>query len=102
MHEQPNIAASAERTHRADLASSGGAALLGAGVAALLGPRLQGAGIALSLLLLGGLLHGWGMVERRRLERASGLVRRWWWNALWWACWLGLAALGAFILLRQK
>ena len=87
------------RSKRADLASSSGAGLLGAGLATLLG--LAGLAWTLGLVVVGSLLHGWGMVERRRLEREAGAPARWWWDALWWGCWLTLAALGALLVARR-
>ena len=87
-----------DRTKRADLASSGGAGLLGAGLAALVG--LTGIAWTLGLLLTGVVLHGWGMIEHRRLERDGGLVAGWWWDALWWGCWIAILALGAWLVFR--
>ena len=72
---------------KADLASVIGAAILGVGLGALtaryvdLGP----AGVA---LVVGIVLHAWGMLERHRLDTATPRV--WWAEALYWACWLGI------------
>jgi hypothetical protein len=82
------------RSKRADLASAGGAGILGAGVGALLlgsfdadAARL----VAMGCIAIGIVLHGWGMLARHRLE--SGAAAPLAWNALYWLCWILLALL---------
>ena len=66
----------ATRRKQVDLAASGGAGLLGAGVGALFADWLHPVGIP--LLVVGTALQGWGMLVRHRVER-RGEVRlpRW-------------------------
>ena len=83
---------------RADLLSSLGAGILGAGIALLWANSM--AEFALPILLLGLLSHSLGMFQKHRLERGEH-VRLWWAEFLYWFCWLVLAALLAYIVLRQ-
>jgi hypothetical protein len=78
-----------DRQKHADLASSGGAGVLGAGLGALLAD--WAAPYAMALLALGALLHGWGMLEKRRLDAGAALPL--WSRSLYWLCWIVLAAL---------
>jgi hypothetical protein len=79
----------------AELASSLGAGVVGAGLA-LLAADLLGP-FALPILLAGLLLHGTGMTLKHRLESAAR-APLWWENALFWACWIALAALAGAVL----
>jgi hypothetical protein len=63
--------------------------VLGIGLGALLGNVLGGFG--LPLLLAGALVHGWGMFDKHRLERAAGAPDVRWHAFLYWTCWLLLA-----------
>jgi len=83
---------------RVELASSAGAGILGAGLGALFGDWL-GPG-AVPLLLVGAALHGWGMLARRRQERAGGMALPAWSVALWWLCWAALLALAVYLAAR--
>jgi len=78
----------------AELASGLGAIVLGAGLALVLPPWLRT--YALPLLLGGILVHGIGMSLKFRLERRLGPLL-WWERALFWLCWLCLAALALWI-----
>jgi len=78
----------------AELASGLGAIFLGVGLG-LLAPGWLHA-IGWPLLLVGVGVHGAGMTLKHRLERRDGPTA-WWENALYWACWVGLAALLAWI-----
>lgn len=78
----------------AELASGVGAIVLGAGGALMLPEWLRA--YALPLLVVGALVHGLGMTLKARLERRDG-PPLWWEQALFWLCWLGLAALGMWI-----
>ena len=81
------------RQKRAELASSAGAGVLGVGLGALFAQ--WAAPFAVALLFLGVLLHGWGMVERHRLEAGSTLPS--WSKGLYWVCWVLLAILMIWI-----
>ena len=83
---------------RAELLSSLGAGVLGAGIALLL-PKQLGP-YAIPILLLGLISHSVGMTQKHRLEQQSHVIRIWWSEALYWLCWLGLAALLLLIVIR--
>jgi len=86
------------RIKRAELLSSIGAGVLGAGIALLLANIL--ARYAAPILLLGLVAHAGGMFQKHRLEQHGENVRVWWVEALYWLCWLALAVLFLFILIR--
>ena len=89
-----------QRARQADLASTVGAGVLGAGLSALLARYLDVEAFAAAVIVIGVVLHGWGMFERRRLEDHT--TRRVWWSeALYWLCWAGLAAISAVLILRR-
>jgi hypothetical protein len=86
------------RMKRADLASSGGAGILGAGLGMLLMGLLPAAvaiSVALALTVIGGALHGWGMYERHRIEGGMDVPQ--WSRALYWLCWIALGILLVWI-----
>jgi hypothetical protein len=85
------------RHKHAELAGSAGAGVLGAGLGALFAQ--WAAPFAVLLLVLGVLLHGWGMVEKRRLE--AGAMLPFWSKALYWICWVLLAILIVWIGFRS-
>lgn len=87
------------RVKKAELLSSIGAGVLGAGIALLLANQL--ASYAVPILLLGLLSHAAGMFQKHGLEQQGEVVRVWWVEALYWFCWLGLAALLLFVIVRQ-
>jgi hypothetical protein len=74
------------RLKRAELTSGIGALVLGVGIGAL------GAGYlrswAVPLLLLGVVVHGWGMFDKHRLEARNSAPALWWETAVYWFCWL--------------
>ena len=83
------------RMKRAELLSSLGAGVLGAGLA-LLVPNLL-ARYAVPMLLVGLVSHGIGMARMRSLEQQSHMTRVWWMEALYWGCWLALAGVLVYI-----
>lgn len=87
------------RVKKAELLSSLGAGVLGAGLALLLPKQL--APYAIPILLLGLISHAVGMSQKHSLEGRGEVVRVWWAEALYWLCWLGLAALLLLIVIRQ-
>ncbi|MCD6042160.1 MAG: hypothetical protein K0R40_1763 [Burkholderiales bacterium] len=86
----------ASRQKRAELAGAVGAGTLGVGLGALLAE--WAAAYALFLLVVGVFLHGWGMLEKRRLEAGGDIPA--WANVLYWLCWVALAALMAWLAIR--
>jgi hypothetical protein len=90
-------AAHAGRVKRAELLSSLGAGVLGAGIALLLPDFL--AGYAILILLLGVAAHAVGMAQKHALEQEGRSARIWWVEGLYWFCWLALAALASYIVL---
>ena len=87
------------RIKRAELLSSIGAGVLGAGIALLLANLLMP--YAIPILLLGLISHAAGMFQKHGLEQQGKVVRVWWVEAMYWFCWLGLASLLLFIIIRQ-
>jgi hypothetical protein len=79
------------QTKRAELLSSVGAGVLGAGLALLLPTVLTS--YAVAILLVGLVAHAWGMFQKHQLERQVEGVRLWWAEAVYWLCWLALAVL---------
>ncbi len=84
---------------RAELLSSLGAGILGAGIALLLLRLL--APYAIPILLLGLISHSVGMSRKHKFERQGASARIWWAEALYWFCWIALAALLIFVIIRQ-
>jgi hypothetical protein len=82
----------------ADLSSGIGAGILGLGLGVLLAEDLQP--IAGIVLVLGAVLHGWGMWSKHHLERADAVELPHWRIVLYWICWLGLAAIAVLIVTR--
>jgi hypothetical protein len=87
------------RVKRAELLSSLGAGVLGAGLALLLPNQLVP--YAIPILLLGLISDAVGMSQKHGLERQGAAIRVWWAEALYWLCWLALAALLILIVVRQ-
>jgi hypothetical protein len=86
----------ASRAKRAELAGSTGAGVLGAGLGLLLAQ--WAAPYALPLMLAGVLMHGWGMLEKHRLEAGAEIPL--WSKALYWLCWIVLGILMIWIGIR--
>jgi hypothetical protein len=82
----------------AELTSSLGAGVLGVGFGALLADQLRGLGVP--VLVLGLLLHAWGMADNRRLQAKAGAPTVWWSTLLYWICWVLLAALVVYVVVR--
>jgi len=87
------------RIKKADLLSSMGAGVLGAGIALIWGNSLTS--FAIPILLLGLISHAVGMSQKHGLERQGEVIRVWWVEALYWFCWLALVALLVWIIIRQ-
>lgn len=86
------------RLKRAEIASSFGAGVLGFGLGALASPYL--AGMVAPVLLVGALLHGWGMFDKHAIEQGAGRQETWWMKFLYWLCWIVLAALALILAAR--
>jgi hypothetical protein len=86
----------ASRLKLAELTSSLGAGVLGAGIGILLAGYLGGLG--LPVLVLGLVLHAWGMRDKHALE--AGAPQVWWSTALYWICWVALAGLVVYAVAR--
>ena len=87
------------RVKRAELVSSTGAGILGAGLGALAAAYVGR--YAVVLAIGGAVLHAWGMRERHRLEREGRGERVWWFEALYWSCWLALLVVAGLIVARR-
>src|SRR5262245_53524147 len=78
------------RVKSAELLSGTGALVLGLGLGAALASYIGNAAV---LLLVAGIAsHGFGMLQKHRLETKAGGTPAWWETALYWVCWLALAA----------
>ena len=83
---------------RAELLSSLGAGVLGAGVALLLANLLTPYAIPILLRLIS---HAVGMFQKHGLEQKGEAIRVRWVEALYWLCWLALIVLLLLIFIRQ-
>jgi hypothetical protein len=87
------------RARLADLTSSIGAGVLGIGLGAYFGSKLHS--LAVPVLVAGAAMHAVGMLDKHRLERSLGVARPPWWSAaLYWLCWVALAALAVAVVRR--
>ena len=83
------------RLKRAETTSSVGAGILGGGAALLLAELLRS--YAVPLVLVGLVMHAWGMYDKHRLESRTATRVVWWAEALYWTCWAALAALAVYV-----
>jgi hypothetical protein len=88
------------RVKKVELLSSFGAGILGGGIALLLANLLTP--YAIPILFLGLMSHAVGMSQKHSLEQHSEAIRVWWAEVLYWLCWLALAALLVWIVIRQS
>ena len=84
---------------KAELLSSVGAGVLGAGIALLVAEVLEP--FAVAILTIGLLAHSWGMYQKHLLERHAAVVKVWWAEPLYWLCWLTLAVLVLWVVASQ-
>ena len=94
---QPSVAVGA-RLKRAQTTSAIGAGILGAGIGIRFGRVLEP--FAILAILMGLVMHAWGMFDRHRLELHAELPRVWWAEVLYWVCWVMLVALLAAVVTR--
>lgn len=87
--------AKASRMKKAELLSVVGALILGIGLGLLFSSFLNP--YAIPVLLVGLLMHAWGMFDKHRLETASSGVRLWWAELLYWVCWIALFVLAIYV-----
>jgi hypothetical protein len=80
---------------RAELASGVGAGVLGGGLGLLLAPYLGS--YAIIILVLGAFLHGWGMLDKHRMDAEAASSSIWWSDLLYWVCWVALLLLAIYI-----
>jgi hypothetical protein len=86
------------RLRSAELLSATGALVLGIGLGAALSSYI---GSAAALLLIAGIAsHGFGMLQKHRIEAKEGHATAWWEAALYWGCWIALA--GVLLLIGVK
>ena len=83
---------------RADLLSTIGAGVLGAGLALLLANDLRS--YAVPLLAIGLVSHAWGMYMKHRLELRAGAPPMRWAEWLYWGCWIALVLMALWIAVR--
>jgi hypothetical protein len=81
----------APRLRLAELSSSLGAGVLGLGIGVLISSSV--AGLGWPILVVGLVLHAWGMADKHRIEAKQGAPRVWWSTLLYWLCWVALAAI---------
>lgn len=86
------------RLAHASMTSGVGAGMLGISVGLLFHDALLAYFTA--ILLIGLVLHSLGMYEKHRIENQHETRPSWWMRALYAACWIGLAALAAFVAIR--
>lgn len=79
----------------AELPSTTGALVLSVGLGAALSSYIGS--IAVFLLVVGIVSHGWGMLQKHRLEARESHAPAWWETALYWVCWVALALLALLI-----
>jgi hypothetical protein len=88
------------RLRFAELTSAVGALVVGVGLGALF-PRWFGP--AAGLIAIAGLsLHAFGMWDKHRLEAVAGAENPLWVVALYWVCWLLLAAVLAMLIFWNR
>ena len=83
------------RLRLAELTSSLGAGVLGVGIGVLAATYL--ARVALPLLIVGLVLHAWGMTDKHWIEARTGVTDVWWSTALYWICWVLLGGLVIYV-----
>ncbi len=81
---------------RADLLSTLGAGVLGAGLALVFREWLAEFGV--TFLLTGLLSHSWGMYAKHRLEQQADANLAAWERRLYWLCWVALILLSLYVI----
>jgi hypothetical protein len=91
--------ATSGRLKLAELTSTLGAGVIGAGVGLLLASYLRD--FAIPIFALGLLMHLWGMTDKHAIETRGGAVPPRWATLLYWFCWVALLAMAAYAVLRS-
>jgi hypothetical protein len=81
---------------KADLLSTAGAGILGAGIAIVFQDVLKSH--ATIILTLGIISHGGGMLLKHNLEKANRHKPHPWENILYWGCWLSIVLLLIYLI----
>ena len=84
---------------RAEVLSTTGAGVLGAGIGLLLERWL--AAFSVALLVVGIVAHAWGMYARHRLDSRAHAARAKWEEPVYWLCWIALAGLIAYAFIAR-
>ena len=85
----------ARRIKKAELVSGVGALVLGVGLGLLFSNFLKP--YTFPALIVGMLMHAWGMFDKHRLENQTLHVRPWWEGVFYWICWAALLVLIMYI-----
>lgn len=85
----------ASRVKRAELMSTIGAGVLGAGIALVFADYLVR--YATVVLIAGLITHAGGMFDKHRLETGRPATRVGWFDVLYWVCWAMLAVLAGVV-----
>lgn len=88
------------RVKVAELTSGTGALILGVAIGVYLHNALRP--LALVILVVGIVVHGWGMFDLRRVHKRANDPEPRWAVALYWLCWLLLAGLAIAVMLRLR
>jgi hypothetical protein len=90
--ERMQARAISPRLRMAELTSAVGAGVLGLGAGVLVGHAIPGLGMP--LLVVGLLLHAWGMTDKHRIEAGAAIPA--WSRTLYWVCWALLVVLAIY------
>ena len=88
------------RVKIAELTSGTGALVLGVAIGAYLHNTLRP--LAMVILIVGIIVHGWGMFDLRRVHQKANEPQPRWATALYWLCWLLLAVLAIAAVLQVR
>ena len=86
------------RLRLAELTSAVGAGVLGFGIGTWVGSASKM--VTLFTMVVGGVMHAWGMSDKHALDKRAGLQSPRWAVWLYWLCWLALAGLGVRIVIE--
>jgi len=92
------VNAAENRRKQAELLSTTGAGVLGAGIALVFADQLHT--FAYPLLILGIVAHAWGMYEKHSIESAAQASRATWQEVVYRSCWLALLVLVVYVAWR--